>query len=150
MQTHFHYKRGFTLIELMITVAIIGILTAIALPSYTQYVQNGKRADARAALLQASQYLQRFYAANDRYDADRSGAAVVIPDSLLFVPQGSTATTASYQLTTTINPQSYTLKMDPINSMDADKCGNLTVSNLGVKSYEKPSTSTATREQCWK
>ena len=50
---------GFTLIELMIVVAIVGILSAVAYPSYTEYVRRGHRADARAGLLQAQQWLER-------------------------------------------------------------------------------------------
>ncbi len=152
MKLYFRISRGFTLIELMITVAILGILSAIAIPSYMQYVQNGKRADARAALLQASQYLQRFYAANDRYDADRSGTAITIPAGLTVVPQGATGTDVAYQLTAniqTINAQDFTLKIEPLNSMATDKCGKLTVTNLGVKSFEDHA-STATRTECWR
>jgi type IV pilus assembly protein PilE len=64
---------GFTLIEVMIVVAIISLLAAIALPSYQSYVARSNRAAAKTQLLQAAQYMQRFYAANDRYDADRAG-----------------------------------------------------------------------------
>ena len=57
-------QQGFTLIELMIVVAIVGILSAIAYPSYAEYVRRGHRADARAGLLQAQQWLER--ASTDR------------------------------------------------------------------------------------
>ena len=50
-----HPQQGFTLIELMIVVAIVGILSAIAYPSYAEYIRKGHRADARAGLLQAQQ-----------------------------------------------------------------------------------------------
>ena len=51
---------GFTLIELMITLAVIAILTMIALPSYSSYLARAKRADARSQLVQAAQFMQRF------------------------------------------------------------------------------------------
>src|ERR1700709_710648 len=75
---------GFTLIEIMIAVAIIGILVAVALPSYTSYVQRARRADARTQLLLAAQYMQRFYAANDQYAKSRDGqdSINIIPDPL--------------------------------------------------------------------
>jgi len=62
-----HQHRGFTLIEVMIAVAIVGILSAIAYPSYTEYIRRGHRADARAGLLQAQQYLERASTATGVY-----------------------------------------------------------------------------------
>ena len=59
--------QGFTLIEVMIVVAIVGILSAIAYPSYAEYIRRGHRADARAGLLQAQQYLERASTATGVY-----------------------------------------------------------------------------------
>lgn len=60
-------QRGFTLIELMIVVAVVGILTAIALPSYNEYIRRGHRADGRTTLLQTAQWMERAATANGTY-----------------------------------------------------------------------------------
>lgn len=68
-------NRGFTLIELMIVVAIIGLLAGIGYPSYTEYVMRGKRSEARSGLLDAGAKLERYYSDNAQY-ADLATAGI--------------------------------------------------------------------------
>ncbi len=72
---HMRRARGFTLIEVMITVAIIALLAAIAYPSYQDSVWKGKRGEAKAAILRALQAEERFYTQNNTYVAYASGSA---------------------------------------------------------------------------
>jgi len=138
---HRNPQTGFTLIEVMIVVAIIGILTAIAVPSYRQYIQRGDRASARAALLEAQQFMERFYAANNRYTKNDAGDAPDLPAALQAVPTEA----PKYDLSVaTPAANSYTLTATP---KSADKCGNLTLTNTGVKGM---SAVGPTIQECWR
>jgi type IV pilus assembly protein PilE len=69
-------QSGFTLIELMIVVAILGILAAIAYPQYVEYVAKGRRAECRSALLVAAQKMEKFYSNNNTYPTTRAAAGI--------------------------------------------------------------------------
>jgi type IV pilus assembly protein PilE len=69
---------GFSLIELMITVAIIGILSAIAYPSYVSYIEKGKRAECRAGLLKTMQQQERYFTQRNEYVAFTSGTTSAV------------------------------------------------------------------------
>jgi type IV pilus assembly protein PilE len=143
-------SRGFTLIELMIVVAIVAILGAVALPSYRSSVQKSQRAEARGALLETAQFMQRFYSQNDRYDQDRAGTAIAIPGPLATVPKGSSSTNANYLLSFSGTPtvSGFTVQAVPRSggTMASDACGTLSLDNVGRRTVSG-SMSVA---DCWK
>ncbi|MFZ5521390.1 MAG: type IV pilin protein [Pseudomonadota bacterium] len=145
-------RRGFTLIELMIVVAIIGILAAVAYPAYTEHVQRSRRAQAQSALMEAAQYMQRFYAANSRYDEDLNGTDLTsLPDALNRSPKAGEGPQA-YTISISASTQtSYTLSAAPTagGPMAGDRCGTLTLTSLGVKAVTGASSG-VTAAECWK
>ena len=118
-------QSGFTLIELMITVAIVGILAAIAYPSYTQYVERARRNDAKAVLLEAAQYMER------RFTENRTYAGSTLPTSLAKSPrEGDTWFDISLG---NLGVTTYILTAAPKSGWIPAKCGTLSLNQLGVK-----------------
>jgi type IV pilus assembly protein PilE len=155
---------GFTLIEVMVVAAVIAILAGIALPSYRDHVARARRADARTNLLQAAQFMQRFQAANDRFDVDRSGNSVVdmMPAGARRAPadgvplyQLHPAITSATNPTIAVSTTAYTLTMSPITgrAMANDSCGSYTLNSLGGKGNIAPGGGVlppAQRDACWR
>lgn len=140
---------GFTLIELMITVAIIGILAAVAYPSYTQYVQRANRAEARSMLLENAQFLERNFTTANRYDQTSAGAT--INSAALPRTQSPANGAAKYNITVAMGAapaQTFTLSATPAGSMTGDACGTFTLTNTGLQGAAGQ-TSGSVVADCW-
>ena len=112
------YNKGFTLVELMIVIAILGVLGSLAYPSYLSHVKKANRADGIDSLLALAGRMEEYYMNNDTYD----GATVASVDS----------SDKLYKLSiTTATGFAYTITATPVTT-NTD-CGNLTLNSLGEK-----------------
>ncbi len=120
-------QSGFTLIEIMIVVAIVGVLGAIALPTYQQYIQRGHRAQARAGLLQAAHWMERGATASGTYPGST-------PDSVPFAPSLALAAGPRYIISLQTSTQAtYTLLATPQGAEAPDRCATLTLDHTGAR-----------------
>ncbi len=143
-----HNQRGFTLIELMIVVAIVAILTAIAYPSYRKYVMRSNRAEAKSILLEDAQYMEKNFAEANVFNQTSTGTT--ISSSSLPYQQAPKTGSVNYNITlSAITATSYTIQAAPTGAQSGDECGTLTINNLGQNNISGGSAS-ATAADCWR
>jgi type IV pilus assembly protein PilE len=134
-------SRGFTLIELMITVAIVAILAAVALPSYSQYMRKARRGDAQS-------FMSEVVARQQHFLLDRRAYSASITDAPASGGLGMTipANVSTYYTVTLPavgnSPPTFSVQAAPIGSQTSDTCGTLTINQAGQK------TATGTGS-CW-
>ena len=137
--------RGFTLIELMIVVGIVAILAAVAYPSYTTYVQKGRRTDAKNALLDLASREEKYFATNGVYTADLSSTGLGIGGTQAGTANVQSSSGTFYTLTVTLQNNGFSATAAPLQgtAQATDACGNYTLTNLGVQTNSTNATG------CW-
>lgn len=136
-------KNGFTLIELMITVAIVGILAAIAYPTFSEHLYKSRRSDGQAALLNLATYMEHYYTENNSY----TGATLTVGGTAGTLGVSNTSVDGYYTLTiSSLTATSYTLTATPTGVQAGDTtCTTLTLTNTNVKA----ATPAANSLTCW-
>ncbi|MFK8398535.1 type IV pilin protein [Pseudomonas sp. BGr12] len=124
---------GFTLVELLVCLTLIGILLGIALPAYQEHIQRVRRVDAQKSLVELAQSLERFYTSHGTY----------VGATLPFDQSPRDAGKAFYRLGFASGPDEsgYVLQAEPVGAMARDACGVLTLASSGLRG--------AATERCW-
>lgn len=130
MQKQIVKSRGFTLIELMIVVSIVGVLAAIAYPAYTGHVLKSRRAVAQSCLLELGQFMERYYTTNMSY------ASASLPACSIDVTGFYT-----FSFSGTPDASTFTVQATRTGAQANDSCGTLTLNQAGTRG--------AAAADCW-
>lgn len=125
---------GVTLLELMIVVVVIGILAAIAYPSFQEQVRKSRRADGKAALMETAQVLERCYTRFASYGAGACDAQVDLPRD---------SDEEQYRITGVRNAATFILTATPQGDQANDSCGALTLDEAGLQG------AAGDPDECW-
>jgi type IV pilus assembly protein PilE len=123
-------SRGVTLLELVVVIAVLGLLAALAIPSYLDQVRKGRRADGKALLLETAARMEQFFTENNRY---------TISFAELNLPAGATSQEGHYLLAVTAPDAAcpiagcFSLEAQPLGGQTADSCGTLTLTSSGTR-----------------
>ena len=142
-------QAGFTLIEMMIVVAILGVLAAIALPSYQESVKKGRRTDAMAALQGLAQAMERHYTTTGGYTDAATGPADTGAPTIFSAKSPIDGSQTFYNLTiSAATTTTYTLTADPSSGQEGD--GNITLTHTGARAWDRNNDGAyAATENCW-
>jgi type IV pilus assembly protein PilE len=145
-------SRGFSLVELLIVVAVVGILAAVAYPSYTREVARGRRADAKGVLMEAVQWMERVSTESGAYNRLADGTELTadedaLPAALRKAPKDGADEYYSISLVA-LTAVGYTLRATPTGPQRDDPCGGFEVDHTGARSLHEAAAGEDV-DSCW-
>lgn len=136
---------GFTLIEILLVVAILGILAAIAYPSYLDQIRKSRRAEGKGLLMETAQALEKCRALYGAYNPQDAANNDLCPAETAVTGAGISSPGGFYVVTATAGPTATTFTLQAAPQQADPECGNLTLQQNGTQNK----TGTGTLDDCW-